>query len=203
MNDAAFALFQQHLPETAVNYCYNLWQRNAFLLKITRTRRSKLGDYCYHPAKGHQITINHDLNTFAFLITYLHEVAHLFTYKQYGNRKAPHGKEWKRNFRELLLPMMNESVFPQAILQALIGYAQNPTAATSSASPLKMALQQYDPIEIGKIQLASLAEGESFELNRRFFVRGEIRRTRVLCTEQKTGRKYTVAASALVKKINP
>lgn len=79
-------------------------------LRITGMRASKLGDYRPHPTgNGHQITVNHDLNPFAFLITFTHEVAHLVCYERYGHRHEPHGREWKRHFRELLLHFLIEA----------------------------------------------------------------------------------------------
>src|SRR5215471_17479909 len=65
-------------------------------LTITRQRRSVLGDYrnAVH-GKNHRITINGNLNSFAFLITLIHELAHLLAFEQYGNRINAHGREWK------------------------------------------------------------------------------------------------------------
>ncbi|MFN8358154.1 MAG: SprT-like domain-containing protein [Spirosomataceae bacterium] len=194
-------VFRTHLPEPAVSYCYDLWQAHTFLFKITRSRQSKLGDYCYRLDQGHQITVNHDLNPYAFLITYLHEVAHLLVFKQYVRRKAPHGKEWKAQFRQLLIPMMTETVFPKPILIALQLYVRNPTAATNSFGPLKEALKAFDPVDPNLISLLQVAEGEAFVLGKRVFVKGELRRTRVVCTELRSGRKYTVLAKAMVKKV--
>ena len=197
----ASTTFENYVPSTAVDYCKALWQQEGFLLKITRSRRSKLGDYCYHPDRGHQITVNHDLNPHAFLITYLHEVAHLLVFKRYGARKAPHGKEWKRSFVELLKPVMSEAYFPASVLAALRAYCLNPTAATSSFLPLKVALQAFDTPTPGLLPLHTLAVGELFELNLRRFKRLEMRRTRILCADARTGKKYTVGAAVLVKKL--
>ena len=199
MNNS-IALFQKYLPEPAVSYCYDLWQAHHFTFKITRPRRSKLGDYCHRPGQGHHITVNQNLNPYSFLITYLHEVAHLLTFNQYKNRKMPHGKEWKKNFRDLLLPVMNEAVFPDAVLVALRTYSKNPLASTSSFVPLKEALHVFDPIDPAHLTLDQIALGEKFALGKRIFVRGILRRTRVLCIETSTGRQYTVSIKALVKK---
>jgi SprT protein len=200
VKNTASTTFEKYVPSAAVNYCQALWQSEGFLLKITPTRRSKLGDYCYHPVRGHQITINHDLNAYAFLITYLHEVAHLMVFKRYGSRRAPHGKEWKQCFVKLLKPVMTETYFPPTILLALEAYCLNPTAATNSFLPLKTALQPFDPLIPGLLPLHTLPEGALFELNQRCFKRLQMRRTRVLCADVHTGKKYTVGAAVLVKK---
>jgi hypothetical protein len=72
MNDAnVLALLRRHLPPNAVDYCFNLWERNNFVFRVKHPRRSKLGDYRYIPGSGiHYITVNNDLNRYAFLITY-------------------------------------------------------------------------------------------------------------------------------------
>ena len=63
--------------------------------------------------------IYNDLNQYAFLITYLHEVAHLITYQKHKNKVAPHGKEWKNDFKIVLLPILNPQVFPDLLLKTL------------------------------------------------------------------------------------
>ena len=65
-------------------------------LTITRQRKSILGDYRHQTAsRNHRISINGNLNSFAFLITLLHEIAHLLAFEEYGKKIASHGKEWK------------------------------------------------------------------------------------------------------------
>ena len=55
--------------------------------------------------------MNGDLNPYSFLITTLHEFAHLHTFQQHGNRVNPHGDEWKTNFRKLLIDMIKKIFF--------------------------------------------------------------------------------------------
>ena len=67
--------------------------------KISKNRATKLGDY-RHPFKnnGHKISVNNNLNSYAFLVTTVHEFAHLLTWNEYKNKVKPHGNEWKNNF---------------------------------------------------------------------------------------------------------
>jgi predicted SprT family Zn-dependent metalloprotease len=118
MNRASvISALQRHLPPNAVDYCLDLWERNNFVFQVKNPRRSKLGDYRYVPTSGrHYISVNKDLNPYAFLITYLHEVAHLLTFRKHGRRAKPHGIQWKRNFRDITYPVMTPSVFPEALL---------------------------------------------------------------------------------------
>jgi SprT protein len=196
------AIFQKYFPETTTEYCYKLWKEYQFKFKITRPRQSKLGDYCYRRDRGHQITVNTNLNPYSFLVTYIHEVAHLQTFKQYGNKPEPHGKEWKRYFRETFQPLLNPETLPVQILNPLVDYLQNPAATTQGARPLMIALRQFDTnIDDDSTVLTSLQSGENFELNGRIFTKGELRRTRFLCTDRKSGKRYVISSTALVKKV--
>src|SRR6478752_3457555 len=72
-------------------------------LTITRARESVLGDY-RNAVNGsnHRISVNGNLNPYAFLITLLHELAHLFTYERFGNKVQAHGQEWKNEYSKVL-----------------------------------------------------------------------------------------------------
>ncbi len=193
----SIAIFKKYLPEAAVNYCYQLWQQHAFDFRITQSRSSKFGDYRFYNNR-HKITVNGDLNPYAFLVTYLHEVAHLITFSKHKHRVQPHGKEWKNHFREVAAPVLHTQVFPADVLQALQRYLVNPKASSCTDPVLFQALHQFDK-QTDKIVLANLAEGELFSLNGRAFRKGVTRRTRVLCEEVKSRKKYLVHSQALVQ----
>jgi hypothetical protein len=194
-------LLQQYCPADAVQYCYHLWQKDIFVFKIKKERTSKLGDYRYSPASQppHQISINHTLNPYSFLVTYIHEVAHLHTFSRYKRKVLPHGKEWKRNFQQLMLPLLNEKIFPTDILLPLQQYMQNPKASSCSDMRLFKALQGYNLS--AKPLLLELSTGETFRLHGRVFEKGVIRRTRVVCKETSTGKQYSISVQAPVERI--
>ena len=79
----------KHLPATTVAYCMELWQEQPFSFKISRTRSSCFGNYIFRDGQ-HKITINHDLNSYAFLVTYIHEIAHQRAWLSKGRKN---GKE--------------------------------------------------------------------------------------------------------------
>lgn len=193
----SIGIFKKYLPETAVDYCYQLWQQHAFDFKITKTRSSKFGDYRFYNNR-HRITVNGDLNPYAFLVTYLHEVAHLITFSKYKRKVEPHGKEWKKSFRDVAQPMLSLSVFPADVLTALQQYLLNPKASSCTDPILFQALHQFDS-QTEKVLLVNLSEGAMFSLNGRDFRKGVIRRTRVLCEEVKSSKKYLVHSQALVE----
>jgi len=154
----------------------------------------------FRPQTGHEVTVNANLNPAGFLITYLHEVAHVVTVREARRRPVPHGAAWKSNFRRLLLPVLTEAVFPLSVLEPLQVYAQNPAASTAGFQPLAQALQSLDTPLAETLTLHHLREGETFQFHHRTFVRGPLRRTRVLCVEQATGRRYTVPAHASIER---
>jgi SprT protein len=203
MTDKDLQIFRKYIPLPAVSYCAELWLTNKFHLKITKPRNSKLGDYCYQPGKGHNISVNSNLNQYSFLITYLHEVAHLHVQKSNVRKKLPHGKEWKEAFRKLLVPVLNNEIFPDDVLIALHLYYKNPSASTGSHSVLSNTLRNYDQINEAASILNTLSHEELFVLNGRIFAKGQLRRTRFLCKELKSGKNYVILGRALVQKYEP
>ena len=84
------------------------------------------------------------MNPFRFLITLLHEISHFFVYKDFGFKTKPHGYQWKSKFKELLIPVINNEVFPDDILRPLAKYAVNPKASTDTDLDLSIALNKYN-----------------------------------------------------------
>ncbi|GAB3178308.1 SprT family zinc-dependent metalloprotease [Telluribacter humicola] len=194
-----------YLPSATLAYCEQLWRQYDFDLHISRPRQSRLGDFMVRPKERPRITVNANLNSYSFLITYIHEVAHCAVYRQYSGRMyrkkvAPHGPEWKTLFSALLQPILHEQILPADILRPLQQYALNPKASTGSDPALLLALKQYDTAgENNKMPLMHLSEGAVFVFQKREFIRGALRRTRVLCTEKASQRRYTIPAHALVE----
>jgi predicted SprT family Zn-dependent metalloprotease len=69
--------------------------------------------------KNHRISVNGNLNKFSFLITLLHELAHLLAFENYGNRIQAHGKEWKFVYSNLLKDFIDKKIFPPDVESAL------------------------------------------------------------------------------------
>lgn len=188
------------MPENAVHYCLDLWSANPFHFKVSRKRSTKLGDYRYDRInKAHSISVNFDLNHFSFLITYIHEIAHLLTTERSGRKVEPHGKEWKSNFKELMEPVMTELIFPIEILEQLKKHMKRPKASTYADGKLVHVLRQFDDNESDLIPLMEVGEGDSFEFNNRMYKKLHLRRTRVLCQLYDTQRKYLISKVALVR----
>lgn len=191
-------LLEQHIPASAVNYCVELWDQKPFLFKLSKKRTSKSGDFTCIQGRNPRITINKDLHPFEFLITYVHEVAHHHVHKNYGFRAEAHGTEWKRTFQELLAPLLTENVFPKDLLGCLSQHMSNPKASTYSDSDLTKLLRSKDPRTAMATLLSELPEGSVFDLNGRWFKKGKLQRTRVLCLEVKSKRQFLVPADVPV-----
>lgn len=191
-------VFQKFVPEPSVGYCVKLYQRLGFEFKIKKARQTKLGDYRYNPKTNkHTITVNNDLNPYAFLVTYLHEVGHLIAFKKYGRRIQPHGKEWKLCFKEVSEPMLTDEVFHSSVLLALKKYFRNPKASSCSDPILYQILKQFDAPS-DKILLKDISIGQSFHFNNKNYVKLESKRTRSVCQETKSHRKYLISDLAEV-----
>jgi len=161
-------------------------------LTITRSRKTVLGDYRNaHSGKAHRITVNGNLNQYAFLITLLHELAHLITFSRFGNRVASHGREWKQQFSELLKHFLQTALFPQDIHHQLLTSLCNPAASSCADVGLMRVLRKYDVAVEGKCLVEELAEGEYFAItNGRVFKVGQKLRKRIQAREVSTGKIY-------------
>jgi len=200
-SEKLYSTLQEHIPTTALDYCFSLWQQSPFELKLTKSRQTKVGDFTSRKSAAHpRITLNHDLNPYLFLLTYIHEVAHLHVHLRHGNRVDPHGEEWKRSFQELMIPLLQESAFPPEILHELRRHMVNPKASSFADTDLTKALRLFDK-GLQMVSLSDIPEGSIFRLQGRFFRKGLLRRTRVLCKEIKTKRNYLVPIDALVSDV--
>jgi len=180
------------MPEAAAPVISQWINDTGCRFKVTRSRNSKLGDY-RAPFKGssHQITVNHDLNPYSFLITTVHEFAHLKTYQEHKNKVKPHGNEWKENFKMLMEPFLNCAIFPADIIQAIAQYLNNPAASSCTDINLYRSLKRYDTLQTRAVHLEDLPINSCFQLeNGRKFQKMEKLRKRYRCIELHTQKVY-------------
>jgi SprT protein len=201
------------LPAAAVEDVVRQITEDPISLKVVRQRTSKSGDFRpAHKSDPAQITVNGNLNPYAFLITLVHELAHhhvntdhsrvvkKFTFRR-KSRPLPHGKEWKDKFRLLMEPYLNRETFPADILPVLKLYLENPKASSSADHHLSKVLKKYDPPDT-TMRLEELPFDAVFTLHgRRLFQKKEKIRTRYRCICMNTNRIYLVSAGAPVEKV--
>lgn len=179
-------VLRQHLPEAAVELVASAIVEHQIGFRITRPRTSKLGDFRPSLRGGtHRISVNGNLNPYSFLITLVHELAHLYVFKQFGRRVKPHGEEWKQMYRNLMQVYLDLQVFPEEMKDILIRSVEKARATDSGDVELSRILKQYDPPQAhdsGLIELAQLADGSYFRIkDGRFFQKLHIRRKRFKC----------------------
>ncbi len=197
------AVLKKYLPERAVESCLGLIQQTGVHLKIVNERVTRHGDYRKMPDGKHQITVNSSLNKYRFLITLVHEIAHLVAFEKYGRRIKPHGKEWKHTFQHLMLPFLRPDVFPTKLLPLLAKHFKNPKASSSTDAQLSVALKQFDEQHSEKSYVFELPLGSVFRLyNGKMYRKGNRRVKRYECVEMTTGRMYLFQPNAEVELIN-
>ena len=191
-----------YIPEAFVTYVYDLLIVTNVTFRIVKPRKTKLGDFRMSTKQlgVPQITINNNLNPYAFLITTLHEIAHLHTYLRYNVGVKAHGKEWKFEFQQLLLPLLSAQEIPEELKTCLKNTLKNTKAASYSDIALSRVLRKFDLKKNG-VPLEQIELGAHFVINKKSFKKGKLRRTRYLCSELRTGKAYLIHALAEVNTI--
>lgn len=191
-------ILTQHVPANAVQYCTHLWQELPFNFKLRNARQSKVGDFTCRAGHAPQITVNRDLHPCLFLMTYVHEVAHLRVHQAHGFRAEAHGEEWKKSFQLLMEPLLHSEIFPEPLLSGLKKHMASPKASSFADSDLTQLFRSLDGREKETVLLSHIPEGSVFHLQGRWFKKGKLRRTRVLCKEVNSKRQYLVPVDAVI-----
>lgn len=192
-----------YLPPGTAPMVNQMLNRYRVHLTITRERKTVLGDYRHATqVQAHRISVNGNLNPYAFLITLVHELAHLVTFTEYGHRVQAHGREWKQTYALLLNDFLLQPIFPEEIGQCLRASLHNLPASSCADENLMRLLRRYDSKQAGLVLVEEISEGALFEAGPgRLFRRGAKLRKRYQCTEVKTGRLYLFSAVYEVKAV--
>ena len=161
-------------------------------LTVTQHRKSILGDYRHRTHfSNHRISINGSLNKYSFLITLLHEIAHLLTFEKYGNKVMAHGNEWKTIYASLLKQFIENKNFPADIEKELSISLKNPAASSCAEDDLIRVLRKYDSNTNGYRLVEEIPLNSLFKLDDgKIFRKGEKQRKRFRCEDMKTGKVY-------------
>lgn len=173
-------------------------------LTVARERKSILGDYRHRTHHdNHRISVNGNLNQWSFLITLLHELAHLLTFERFGNQVSAHGREWKMVYGQLLDQFIRHKIFPPDIEKELMASLQNPAATTCAEDGLLRILRRYDDKESHHRLVEEISLNGMFRTSDgRIFQRKEKLRKRFKCVEVKTGKAYLFSPVYEVETIN-
>ena len=205
-------VFRSLIPDQSVEYILHWFCEHKVRLRIAMNRLSKSGDY--RPSLHNlppRISVNKNLNPFDFLITLVHEMAHhevwrvhvipkqqlLLQMRRHYHPK-PHGPEWQHLFRELMLPLMNTSVFPPDVLYMVEHYFRSLSVSRKFGQDLTRVLKKYDKPN-GKEFVENLPFDALFRLpDGRSFRRKEKLRKRFKCICMNNNRIYLFSPLAQV-----
>ena len=194
----------RYIPEHAVRPVFELIVANQVHLKIVNERQTRHGDYRRALNGKHEITVNASLNRYKFLITLIHEIAHLVAFEKFGRNIKPHGEEWKITFQRLMVPFIRPEIFPQHLLPLLARHFRNPSASSDTDTTLSLALKQFDQ-QNDKNYVFEIPYGSVFRIsNGKIFKKIAVRTKRFECVEISTGKTYLFNPNAEVEllKIN-
>lgn len=188
-----FVGLKTFLPKGSFEKVLIYFEKYPVFLKITRERKTLLGDY-RNPTREcpqHRISVNGSLNSYSFLITLLHEIAHMLTYVQYGTKVAPHGLQWQRIYRKVVSGFLNQGIFPKKLEMVIWESLTTAKASTCSDPQLYRALKAYDKRPAHLKYVEEIPEKAFFLTTdgRKFQMIGKAR-TRYRCREIKTRRLY-------------
>ena len=192
----------RYIPEHAVKPVFELIVANQVHLKIVNERQTRHGDYRRGHSGKHEITVNASLNKYRFLITLIHEIAHLVAFEKFGRNIKPHGEEWKFTFQRLMIPFIRPEIFPGQLLPLLARHFKNPSASSDTDTTLSLALKQYDA-KNDKNYIFEIPYGSVFRIkNGKIFKKLAVRTKRFECIEISSGKTYLFNPNAEVELIN-
>ena len=195
-------VLSKYVPEHAVVSVFELIKSNSVHLKIVNERQTRHGDYRKAINGKHEITVNANLNKYRFLITLVHEIAHLAAFEKYGRMIKPHGNEWKLTFQRLMVPFIRPEIFPHSVLPLVANHFRNPTASSDTDARLAYALKQFDERKPDILFIHELPTGSLFRIkNGKIFRKNGLRVKRYECLEIKTGKLYLFNANAEVENL--
>ena len=183
---------QDYLPAGTYEPVLSYLRQFKVHLTVAKERKSILGDYRHRTHHdNHRISVNGNLNKYSFLITLLHELAHLLTFEQFGNKVMAHGREWKIIYGRLLDQFLQHKVFPPDIEKELLLSLQNPAASSCAEDGLLRILRRYDASGSKFLLVEEIMQHAIFRTDDgRVFQKGKKLRKRFQCKEIKTGRIY-------------
>lgn len=190
--EVAIDSLKTYLPDNTYEAVLIYLRQYKVHLTVAKERKTVLGDYRHRTIHdNHRISVNGNLNKYSFLITLLHELAHLLTFEKYGNSVYAHGKEWKTIYAALLDQFLQHNIFPADIERELLQSLKNPAASSCAEDGLLRVLRKYDEGEMPKQLVEDIQTNGLFRTSDgRVFQKKEKLRKRFKCIEVKTGKLY-------------
>jgi hypothetical protein len=191
--------FKNYIPHLAFPIITKWINEININVKFVNYRKTKLGDYRFRNNQ-HFITVNNNLNKYAALITLTHEIAHAFTFAEFGKTIKPHSNQWKENFKKLMLNFFDYNIFPDEVLCALSRHLINPSASTTNDEFLSLTLRKYDS-EIS-LSISEINYGDEFTYSGKKYIKYQKMRKRIKCLNLDNNRIYLFNPITQIKKID-
>jgi len=173
---------------------------------IVPERKTHVGLMQYHKLRGDfKISVNNNLTPSYFLYVFLHEYAHLLvTIKKQGKITKPHGKEWQSCFFSLLNQAIERKLFDVVIEKAIQrNFFKKEIYSRKRDFIISNIIFEVES-QTKKIFLSDLKIGDIFTANKTLQLKVlEKRRTRYLCQDMNSRRKYLVSQYMPVNEILP
>lgn len=185
------------LPKDALPYIQHWREGYDIEIKITKNRNSKLGDYRKIGNQKHKITINSTLHPELFFLVLTHELAHLITFENFGQNIAPHGKEWKKVFGNMILESL--SIYAEEAREMLIQFSKSPKANFMVSEDLVRYFRPQ-PEHSNTTYVEQLSIGDYFIYHNNIYQYIGKMRKNYLCEQQNTHKKYLFKPVTLVEK---
>ena len=194
-----YDILENYVPKDSLPILQKWFNQRPFELRIPKKRATKFGDFRASTKQfPNRISVNSNLNEYAFLITLTHEFAHLLVWLEHKHKVKAHGQEWKTEFATLMDVLLKKDIFPAHLKKVLQQHLKNPPASSARDINLIKALKKYDSSS-DTVQLIDIAEGSAFTLNKRSFIKGKKRRTRYICKEISSKKEYLIHGVAEVE----
>ncbi|MBS1548856.1 MAG: transcription elongation protein SprT [Bacteroidetes bacterium] len=188
---------EQFIPEQGAHFLRKWIVNHSIHFKITRNRLSKLGDY-RKLTHGHQITINGSLDKELFFFVLTHELAHLIAREKYGPMIAPHGNEWKSEYRTMLHESL--AAYSENLQPLLVRFAKSPKANFMASSEMVDYFLK-DQLKNEEFFLKDLDINHNFIFRNQKYCVIKRRKKNYLCKNLTNGKEYIFQPLASVQKI--
>lgn len=193
------SLLEKYLPPNCLPYLREWFGDYSIHIRVTRGRKSKLGDYRKLADQSHEISINATLAPELFFFVLTHELAHLIAFEKFGRHISPHGAEWKQTFRTMLTESL--TLYSESLRPIIKEFAVSPKANFMSSPKLVRHFHISDREDDSSF-IEDLEHGSKFCYSEEVYLLGEKRKKNYLCTHVSSGKKYIFKPLARVKKLS-
>lgn len=125
-----------------------------------------------------------------------HELAHLIAFETFGRTIAPHGKEWKKVFGNMILESL--SIYAEEAKSMLMKFSKSPKANFMASEDL---VRYFRPQQehSDSVYVENLSVGDYFSYRENIYQYIGKMRKNYLCEQQKTKKKYLFKGVTMVE----